>query len=175
MTTSKKPSRTIFPADQKSLIKSLGKKALLENLRRMLMIRNFEVRAESAYLQGKVGGFFHSYIGQEAIQTAALHAMGPENWWVTTYRCHALALLLGATPDELMAELYGRSTGNAKGRGGSMHFYTERLLGGFGIVGGKSPSQLERPLPSNISRKKAKWPSVSLVTGRWHRERFMSH
>lgn len=139
MTASKKISRKFFPSDQKSIIKSLGKKALLEDLRRMLMIRNFEVRAESAYLQGKVGGFFHSYIGQEAIQTAALHAMGAENWWVTTYRCHALALLLGATPDELMAELYGRSTGNAKGRGGSMHFYTERLLGGFGIVGGQIP------------------------------------
>ena len=57
----------------------------------------------------------------------------------TSYRCHALALLLGATPNELMAELYGRATGNAKGRGGSMHFYTERLLGGFGIVGGQVP------------------------------------
>jgi len=60
-------------------------------------------------------------------------------WWVTSYRCHALALLLGATPNELMAELYGRATGNAKGRGGSMHFYTDRLLGGFGIVTGQVP------------------------------------
>jgi pyruvate dehydrogenase E1 component alpha subunit len=66
-------------------------------------------------------------------------AMGAKNWWVTTYRCHALALLLGATPNEIMAELYGRSTGNAKGRGGSMHLYTDRLLGGFGIVGGQVP------------------------------------
>jgi pyruvate dehydrogenase E1 component alpha subunit len=65
--------------------------------------------------------------------------MGKEQWWVTSYRCHALALLLGATPDELMAELYGRSTGNAKGRGGSMHFFTDRLLGGHGIVGGQIP------------------------------------
>lgn len=105
----------------------------------MLQIRNFEIRAESAYQQGKVGGFFHAYIGQEAVQTAALAAMGPDNWWITSYRCHALALLLGAAPNELMAELYGRSTGNAKGRGGSMHFYTERLLGGFGIVGGQIP------------------------------------
>ena len=66
-------------------------------------------------------------------------AMGPDNWWAASYRCHALALLLGATPKELMAELYGRSTGNAKGRGGSMHFFTKRLLGGFGIVGGQVP------------------------------------
>lgn len=130
---------SFFPSEKKRILKKLGKQTLLENLNQMLLIRNFEIRAESAYLQGLVGGFFHSYIGQEAIQTAVLQAIGPENWYITTYRCHALALLLGATPDELMAELYGRATGNAKGRGGSMHFYTERLLGGFGIVGGHIP------------------------------------
>lgn len=128
-----------FTADPKQVIKKLGKKNLIESMRRMLMIRNFELRAESAYLQGKIGGFFHSYIGQEAIQTAAIQALGVDHWWITTYRCHALALLLGATPNELMAELYGRETGNAKGRGGSMHFYTDRMLGGFGIVGGHIP------------------------------------
>lgn len=128
-----------FPSDTKAIMKKLGKKVLLENLRQMLAIRNFEVRAESAYQQGKVGGFFHAYIGQEAIQTSLLQAIGPKNWFATSYRCHALALLLGATPNELMAELYGRVTGNARGRGGSMHFYTDRLLGGFGIVGGQVP------------------------------------
>ncbi|MFI5334041.1 MAG: thiamine pyrophosphate-dependent enzyme, partial [Chlamydiales bacterium] len=56
-----------------------------------------------------------------------------------SYRCHAYALLLGASPNELMAELYGKATGNAKGRGGSMHFFTDRFLGGFGIVGGQIP------------------------------------
>lgn len=115
------------------------KDLLLNALKKMLLIRNFETRAESAYLQGKIGGFFHSYIGQEAIQTAAVMALGPDNWYITSYRCHALALLLGATPNEIMAELYGRATGNAKGRGGSMHLYTDRLLGGFGIVGGQVP------------------------------------
>lgn len=128
-----------FPSDTKQLIKQLGKERLISSLRRMLIIRNFEIRAESAYLQGKIGGFFHAYTGQEAIQTSAIDAIGPKNWWVTSYRCHALALLLGATPNELMAELYGRETGNAKGRGGSMHFYTDRLLGGFGIVAGQIP------------------------------------
>lgn len=128
-----------FPSDRFQVIKKLGKDVLLENLRRMLLIRNFEIRAEVAYQQGKVGGFFHAYIGQEAVQTAAFQVFGPNHWWTTTYRCHALALLLGATPNELMAELYGRSTGNAKGRGGSMHFYTDRLLGGYGIVGGHLP------------------------------------
>ncbi|HRD55643.1 MAG TPA: pyruvate dehydrogenase (acetyl-transferring) E1 component subunit alpha [Parachlamydiaceae bacterium] len=121
------------------VVKELGKEKLIRSLQEMLLIRNFEIRAESAYQMGKVGGFFHAYIGQEAVQTAALQAMGPNNWWTTSYRCHALALLLGASPDELMAELYGKETGNAKGRGGSMHFFTERLLGGFGIVGGQLP------------------------------------
>lgn len=131
--------RNYFPSDVKRVIQQLGPNKLLEILRSMLLIRNFEIRAESAYLQGKVGGFFHSYIGQEAIQTAAVAVLGPDNWFITSYRCHALALLLGATPNELMAELYGRKTGNAKGRGGSMHFYTDRMLGGFGIVTGQMP------------------------------------
>jgi len=122
------------------LIQKLGKDQLLQSLNQMLLIRQFELRAESAYQHGKIGGFFHSYIGQEAIQTAAVHAMGTEkHWWITTYRCHGLALLLGATPEEMMAELYGKVTGNTKGRGGSMHMYTNRMLGGFGIVGGHLP------------------------------------
>lgn len=128
-----------FPSDASKLVKVLGKDLLLEQLQKMLLIRNFEIRSESAYLQGKIGGFFHSYMGQEAIQAAAVCAMGVDQWWATTYRCHALALLLGATPNELLAELFGKVTGNARGRGGSMHFFTERLLGGFGIVGGQVP------------------------------------
>lgn len=139
LTKRQRPQHHFFQVDRKAVIKKLGKEVLIENLRRMMMIRNFEIRAESAYQQGKVGGFFHSYMGQEAIQTAVLQAIGSNNWYIASYRCHALALLLGATPNELMAELYGRATGNAKGRGGSMHFYTDRLLGGFGIVGGQIP------------------------------------
>lgn len=128
-----------FPSSLEKELSLLGKDKLLFVLEQMLLIRNFETRAEGAYLQGKIGGFFHSYIGQEAVQTAAIFAMGKDQWWATSYRCHALALLLGATPNELMAELLGRSNGNAKGRGGSMHFFTEQLLGGFGIVGGQIP------------------------------------
>lgn len=131
--------RTFFPVDANEVMAQIGKDNLLECLRRMLLIRHFEVRAESAYQHGKIGGFFHSYMGQEAIQTAAVQAMGPNNWYITSYRCHALALLLGVTPNEIMAELYGRSTGNAKGRGGSMHLFSDRLLGGFGIVCGQVP------------------------------------
>ncbi|MEX0962363.1 MAG: pyruvate dehydrogenase (acetyl-transferring) E1 component subunit alpha [Simkaniaceae bacterium] len=128
-----------YKCDKKKLIASLGPESLIRSLEKMLLIRNFEVRAESAYQQGQIGGFFHAYIGQEAIQTSAFDIFGLDAWWITTYRCHALALLTGATPDEIMAEFYGRKTGNAKGRGGSMHLYTDRLLGGFGIVGGHLP------------------------------------
>jgi pyruvate dehydrogenase E1 component alpha subunit len=126
-----------FQTSTDNLVAALGKEKLLQSLKKMLLIRNFEARAEASYQQGKIGGFFHSYIGQEAIQTAALDVAGPKNWFITTYRCHALALLLGVTPKEIMAELFGKATGNAKGRGGSMHLYHDRMLGGFGIVGGQ--------------------------------------
>ena len=132
-------SDSFFPVDRDLLLKELAPSTLIRCFKQMLLIRNFELRAEAAYQQGKIGGFFHSYIGQEAIQTAAVEALGSDNWYAASYRCHALALLLGASPQELMAELFGRASGNALGRGGSMHFFTERLLGGFGIVGGQIP------------------------------------
>lgn len=128
-----------FDVDTSKVMKTLGKERLLACLKQMLLIRNFEMRAEASYQHGNIGGFFHAYIGQEAVQTAAVEAIGQNNWWATSYRCHALALLLGVTPNEIMAELFGRATGNALGRGGSMHLYSDRLLGGFGIVGGQIP------------------------------------
>lgn len=132
-------NRHYFPYEKEKVIEGLGKERLLKAIEQMVLIRNFETRAEAGYLQGHVGGFFHAYSGQEAIQTAAVDVIGKDSWWATTYRCHALALLLGATPNEIMAEFYGRANGNALGRGGSMHLYTDRLLGGFGIVGGQIP------------------------------------
>lgn len=129
-----------FPYREKEWVDRLGKEGLASALRKMWLVRHFEMRAESAYQHGWIGGFFHSYIGQEAIQIGAVQAMGKQHhWWVTTYRCHALPLLLDVDVKEVMAELYGKATGNALGRGGSMHLYAERLLGGFGIVGGHLP------------------------------------
>ena len=128
-----------FHCDPQKVMQEIGKEGLLLLLKKMLLIRNLEIRGEAAYQQGKVGGFYHSYMGQEAIQTGCVAAAGAGNWFVTTYRCHALALLLGATPNEIMAELYGKVTGNAQGRGGSMHLFTDRLLGGLAIVGGHVP------------------------------------
>ncbi len=130
---------TFFQSNSDQILAELGKDRLLDVLRKMLLIRNLELRGEAAYQQGKVGGFYHSYMGQEAIQCGCIAACGVNHWFTTTYRCHALALLLGATPNEIMAELYGRTTGNAGGRGGSMHLYADRLLGGLAIVGGHVP------------------------------------
>lgn len=136
----KKTKKHSFLSFQKEkVISAIGKKGLLDALRQMVIIRNLEARGEAAYQQGKVGGFYHSYAGQEAIQTGCIAACGAKHWFTTTYRCHALAYLLGATPNEIMAELYGKTTGNAMGRGGSMHLYTDRLLGGLAIVGGHVP------------------------------------
>ena len=128
-----------YNTNSQELLKNISSDQLVTALKNMLLIRSVETRAEAAYQQGLIGGFFHTYIGQEAIQTAAVDALGVNNWWLTTYRCHALALLLGVTPHEMMAEFLGKATGNARGRGGSMHLYSDNLLGGFAIVGGHMP------------------------------------
>ena len=134
------PDYKFFDGDSDKSLESLGKEKCLEALSKMLLIRNFEMRGEQAYQQGKAWGFYHDYSGQEAIQTSAIYALGGnKNLWVGTYRCHALALLLGMTPKEGMCELYGKDNGVARGRGGSMHFYSERMYGGNGIVGGQWP------------------------------------
>lgn len=129
----------LYSADPDLVISELGPQAVLDLLKQMLRIRHFELRAEAGYQQGKIGGFLHLYIGQEAVQTAAVRAIGKKNWWTTTYRCHALALLLDESPRSLLAELYGRQTGNAKGRGGSMHMFSTKMLGGLAIVAGGIP------------------------------------
>jgi len=116
---------------------TISKELALKMMQEMLLIRRLEMAGEAAYLNGDVGGFFHSYIGQEAVQTAIVNVFGKDHWYTTSYRCHALALLLGVSPDAILAELYGKATGNAKGRGGSMHLFHDNLLGGHGIVGGQ--------------------------------------
>ncbi len=109
--------------------------------RQMLLIRRFEEASAKAYSQGKVGGFLHLYIGQEASAVGALAALRPDDYVVGTYRDHGIALARGMTADACMAELYGKATGCSKGLGGSMHFFDaeRRMLGGYGIVGGHVP------------------------------------
>jgi pyruvate dehydrogenase E1 component alpha subunit len=104
----------------------------------MQMIRQFELMAEEKYkMEGKIRGFFHAYVGQEAIAAGCMTATKQMDPFVTAYRDHGLALAKGVTADSCMAELYGKATGNAKGKGGSMHFFGKDVafFGGHGIVG----------------------------------------
>lgn len=139
MTENEKMTGSFYPVDSTAVLASLSADQMLDILKKMLLVRTFELRAEGAYQAGNVGGFFHSYIGQEAIQTALLFVCGPHHWYSCSYRCHALALLLGVPPRDIMAELYGKATGNVKGRGGSMHLFSDTMLGGHGIVSGQVP------------------------------------
>lgn len=104
----------------------------------MQLIRQFELKAEEKYkMEGKIRGFFHAYVGQEAIAAGCMTATKPEDAFITAYRDHGLALAKGISAQSCMAELYGKATGCAKGKGGSMHFFgkKERFFGGHGIVG----------------------------------------
>jgi pyruvate dehydrogenase E1 component alpha subunit len=104
----------------------------------MQLIRQFELTAEEKYkMDGKIRGFFHAYIGQEAIAAGCMTATKPDDPFITAYRDHGLALSKGVSANACMAELYGKSTGAAKGKGGSMHFFgvDVRFFGGHGIVG----------------------------------------
>lgn len=104
----------------------------------MQLIRQFELMAEEKYkMEGKIRGFFHSYVGQEAIAAGCMTATKPEDKFITAYRDHGLAIAKGISVDSCMAELYGKATGCAKGKGGSMHFFgkEQNFFGGHGIVG----------------------------------------
>src|SRR4051812_27939299 len=106
----------------------------------MQLIRQFELKAEEMYkMAGKIRGFFHAYIGQEAIAAGVMTATRQEDPFITAYRDHGLALAKGVSPNACMAELFGKSTGVAKGKGGSMHFFSKEhyFYGGHGIVGGQ--------------------------------------
>jgi pyruvate dehydrogenase E1 component alpha subunit len=110
-------------------------------LHSMLLQRRFEEKCAEAYAIGKIGGFCHLYIGQEAVSTGTMAALRPDDYVITAYRDHGLALARGMTPREVMAELFGRAAGCSGGKGGSMHLFDSKLnfLGGHGIVGGHIP------------------------------------
>jgi pyruvate dehydrogenase E1 component alpha subunit len=122
----------------------LPKEKLRQIMRDMLLGRRFEEKAAEAYALGKIGGFCHLYIGQEAVAVGAIHALGEDDYVMTAYREHVHALQMGITPDAVMAELYGRVDGCSKGKGGSMHMFSaeKNYLGGHGIVGGQVPLAL---------------------------------
>jgi pyruvate dehydrogenase E1 component alpha subunit len=112
-----------------------------ELLRTMLLQRRFEERCAEAYAVGKIGGFCHLYIGQEATGTGAISVLRDDDYVIGTYRDHAQAIARGIAPRAIMAELFGRIDGCSGGKGGSMHLFSREhnFLGGHGIVGGNIP------------------------------------
>ncbi|HLY30312.1 MAG TPA: pyruvate dehydrogenase (acetyl-transferring) E1 component subunit alpha [Ktedonobacterales bacterium] len=115
----------------------LSREQLLDLYYQMTLLRLFEEKAAEAYTLGKIGGFLHLYIGQEATGVGAITTLPPTDYVVSSYREHGHAILKGLTPRSVMAELYGKATGCSKGKGGSMHMFSaeHRMIGGQAIVG----------------------------------------
>lgn len=107
----------------------------------MMRIRRFEEKAAEMYAKGRIKGFLHLYIGQEAVATGAIAALRPDDYLVTHYREHGHAMARGVDPDRIMAELFGKATGVTGGRGGSMHLFDveKSFMGGYAIVAGHMP------------------------------------
>lgn len=107
----------------------------------MVRIRRFEERAIRSYQQGKIGGFCHTYIGQEALAVGSISVLEADDHIITAYRDHGHALAVGMGMNELMAELYGKVTGCSRGKGGSMHYFDPKknFWGGHGIVSAQTP------------------------------------
>ena len=126
---------------QIAINKKLKAKDKLHLYSEMVRIRRFEERSIRVYQQGKIGGFLHLYVGQEAVAVGAVSLMGENDHIITAYRDHGHALAVGMGMNECMAELTGKVTGCSKGKGGSMHFFApdKNYWGGHGIVGGQTP------------------------------------
>jgi pyruvate dehydrogenase E1 component alpha subunit len=114
---------------------------LKKYLRQMVLIRRFEEKAGEAYSLGKIGGFCHLYIGQEAVAVGTIAALRSDDYLISAYREHGQALARGMTSRSVMAELFGKVTGCSRGKGGSMHLFDAKLgfMGGHGIVGAQIP------------------------------------
>ena len=124
---------------QKDLIKKTDKDLLREMLYQMVLGRVFEQKCAEVYRIGKIGGFCHLYIGQEAIAIGSMMALKDGDYVISAYRDHVQAMVAGMTPEGVMAELYGKEGGVVKGKGGSMHMFSKEhnYFGGHGIVGGQ--------------------------------------
>jgi pyruvate dehydrogenase E1 component alpha subunit len=126
-------------------------------LREMLRIRRFEEKAAELYSLGKICGFLHLYIGEEAVAVGAMQTLIPEDNIVATYREHGQALARGIPMGSLMAEMYGKATGCSRGHGGSMHFFdrSRRFFGGYAIVGGGLPIAVGLALADKLQNRRA--------------------
>lgn len=136
-------SHPVQPASAAEVVQKLGLTPddLLLTYQQMLDIRHFEEQCNRAFRAGKVGGYLHLYIGQEAVSLGVLHTWHPGDQALSSYRDHAHCLVLGSDADKVMAEIYGKSTGISRGKGGSMHLFDKEhgFAGGYGIVGGNVP------------------------------------
>jgi pyruvate dehydrogenase E1 component alpha subunit len=119
----------------------MDKQTYLDLYYQMVLIRRLEERGAELYQAGKIGGFMHLYIGQEAVSTGLIAARQPQDRVITAYRDHGVAINCGISPNQVMAELLGKATGISKGRGGSMHMadVTKNFWGGHAIVGAHLP------------------------------------
>ena len=135
----------------------MKKEEYLELYRQMVVIRRVEERAAELYQQGKIGGFLHLYIGQEAVSTGLINARKPEDRVITAYRDHGVAINCGISPEAVMAELLGKATGCSGGRGGSMHMadVSRNFWGGHAIVGAHLPIAAGLALGDHYQNNKA--------------------
>jgi pyruvate dehydrogenase E1 component alpha subunit len=124
-------------------------------LRQMLLIRRFEEKSAEVYTQGRIRGFLHLYIGEEAVAVGAMQALTADDAIVATYREHGHALARGIPADAVMAEMYGKANGSSRGRGGSMHIFDvgRRFYGGNAIVGGGLPLAVGLALADRMQRR----------------------
>ena len=124
-----------------AMLAGLTREQLLEMHYKMALLRRFEEKSAEEYTRGKIGGFMHLYIGQEAVGVGAISALQPDDKILSSYREHGHALAKGMDPRAVMAELYGKITGCSKGKGGTMHMWSNELglFGGNAIVGAQLP------------------------------------
>ena len=124
-------------------------------LSEMLRIRRFEEKAAELYSLGKIRGFLHLYIGEEAVAVGAMQALLPEDAIVSTYREHGHALARGIPAGAIMAEMYGKANGCSRGRGGSMHLFDveRRFYGGNAVVGGGLPLAVGLALADKLQQR----------------------
>ena len=130
-------------AIEQAVFEEIGEETTLGLYEQMLLMRRFEEQAGRVYqMGGKIKGFCHLYIGQEAVAAGSMHTLTPDDYVISAYREHAQAIAKGVDPDAVMAELYAKSTGTSQGMGGSMHIFDveKKFYGGWGIVGGHVPT-----------------------------------
>ena len=132
---------SLLDFSQSKVNKTLTNDDKIKFYRQMVRIRRFEQTALKFYNGGKMGGFLHLYIGQESVAVGTISLCGDNDHVITAYRCHGHALTVGMDMNPCMAELYGKATGSAKGKGGSMHLFdpSRNFWGGHGIVAGQTP------------------------------------